>query len=91
MKTIRLRITGRVQGVGYRAWVIETARSFGLRGWVRNRADGSVEILATGAEEVLAVLIEACGRGPASARVSEVAIAEDREEGDVGFVARPTE
>jgi acylphosphatase len=47
-KTLRLRITGRVQGVGYRLWATRTAARLGLRGWVRNRSDGSVEVLATG-------------------------------------------
>jgi len=41
-KTVRLHITGRVQAVGYRLWATRTAASLGLRGWVRNRADGSV-------------------------------------------------
>ena len=91
MSAKRLVIAGRVQGVGFREWMMTHARLLGLAGWVRNRADGSVEILASGAAEVLAALIEACGRGPASARVSELAIAEDRDERGVGFVARPTE
>ncbi len=45
MRTVRLRITGKVQGIGYRAWVIDSAETLGLRGWVRNRLDGSVEAL----------------------------------------------
>jgi acylphosphatase len=69
-KTVRLRITGNVQGVGYRIWATRTAAGLGLRGWVRNRLDGSVEALATGAPEQIAVLIEACRRGPYGARVS---------------------
>lgn len=91
MKTVQLRIRGRVQGVGYRAWAIEAASSLGLHGWVRNRADGSVEILATGAEEMLAALILECRRGPAGARVDQIATADAQDEGTPGFVARPTE
>ncbi len=91
MKTVRLRIRGRVQGVGYRAWAIEAARSLGLRGWVRNRADGSVEILATGAQDALATLILACRRGPPGARVDELASDNASHDGALDFAARPTE
>ena len=47
-QTVRLRITGEVQGVGYRLWARRTATGLGLRGWVRNRFDGTVEALVTG-------------------------------------------
>jgi acylphosphatase len=46
MKTVRRRGSGRVQGVGYRVWAVDTATSLGLRGWVRNRTDGTIEMLA---------------------------------------------
>jgi acylphosphatase len=72
MKAVRLAITGRVQGVGYRDWVVRTARNLGLRGWVRNRTDGSVEALIAGEEAAVSTMIEACRRGPASARVDNV-------------------
>ncbi|MHC2334033.1 acylphosphatase [Bradyrhizobium sp. USDA 4454] len=65
-------ITGRVQGVGYRAWVHEHANARGLEGWVRNRRDGSVEALFAGADDIVADMIKACGRGPVSARVDRV-------------------
>lgn len=65
-------ITGRVQGVGYRAWVHEHANARGLEGWVRNRRDGSVEAMFVGPEGVVAYMIKACGRGPISARVDRV-------------------
>ncbi len=65
-------ITGRVQGVGYRAWVHEHANSRGLEGWVRNRRDGSVEAVFAGPDGVVSDMIKACGRGPISARVDSV-------------------
>ncbi|MHC2438578.1 acylphosphatase [Bradyrhizobium sp. USDA 4451] len=65
-------ITGRVQGVGYRAWVHEHAGARGLEGWVRNRRDGSVEAVFSGTEDIVADMIKACGRGPISARVDRV-------------------
>ena len=69
----RLLIRGRVQGVGYRAWVEHQARRLGLQGWVRNRRDGSVEALFAGTEEVVTNMIAACRRGPPSAQVDGVA------------------
>jgi acylphosphatase len=90
-KSVRLQITGRVQGVGYRLWATRTAASLGLRGWVRNRRDGSVEALATGAPEAVAALIEACRQGPRAARVGAVSVAEAGDDGSPGFTALPTE
>ena len=69
---IRLTINGRVQGVGYRAWVAALARSLGLAGWVRNRSDGSVELIAAGSREALDLLEASCRRGPAGARVDKI-------------------
>ncbi|KJC62017.1 acylphosphatase [Bradyrhizobium sp. LTSPM299] len=65
-------VRGRVQGVGYRAWVAEQAVSRGLDGWVRNRRDGSVEAVFSGPEDIVAEMIAACRRGPSSARVENV-------------------
>jgi acylphosphatase len=62
-------IHGRVQGVGYRAWTEYTALDHGLDGWVRNRRDGSVEAVFAGPADAVAQMIEACRRGPPSARV----------------------
>ncbi len=90
MRSVRLRITGRVQGVGYRAWAIETAARLGLRGWVRNRADGSVEALVIGEEDAVAAMIEACRDGPFAARVTEVAASEAADDGSAGFRPRAT-
>lgn len=65
-------IRGRVQGVGYRAWAADEARRRGLEGWVRNRRDGSVEAVLSGAEDVIEDMLTACHRGPSSARVDAV-------------------
>ena len=90
-KTVRLRITGRVQAVGYRLWATRTSASLGLRGWVRNRADGSVEVLAIGPPETVAAMIEACRQGPRAAQVTAVSVAEAEDDGSLGFGALPTE
>jgi acylphosphatase len=91
IETVRLRITGQVQGVGYRYWMTRTASSLGVRGWVRNRADGSVEALVTGPPEAVATIVEASRKGPYGAHVSNVTAAQDQDDGRVGFVALPTE
>lgn len=86
----RIRVTGRVQGVGYRAFVEARAQALGLDGWVRNRADGSVEALAVGAADAVDALIAACGQGPAAARVADVRVEEAAGLTGQGFVVKPT-
>ena len=66
-------VYGRVQGVGYRATTIDEARRLGLAGWVRNRYDGTVEVLAEGSEAKLKLLLDYLRRGPWGASVSSVA------------------
>ncbi len=90
IRSARLRITGRVQGVGYRAWAIDTAARLGLRGWVRNRADGSVEVLAIGEDECGRGDDRGVSRGPFAARVGEIAVDEAEDDGSDGFRPRPT-
>lgn len=68
----QVTIRGRVQGVGYRAWLAMTAEAMGLSGWVRNRRDGSVEALLAGGEGTVAEMIDKCRRGPSAARVEAV-------------------
>ena len=73
----RLRITGRVQGVAFRASTITAARVLGLAGWVANRADGSVEAVAEGDEAGVAALIRWCHHGPPAARVDHVEVTDE--------------
>ena len=68
----QVTIRGRVQGVGYRAWVEHRARAHSPEGWVRNRRDGSVEALFAGPADAVADMVEHCWRGPSSARVDAV-------------------
>ena len=70
----RVRVTGRVQGVFFRAWTAEKAKALGVAGWVRNCRDGSVEALLQGEAAAVSELIEALHRGPPSARVERVEV-----------------
>ncbi|WP_169568550.1 acylphosphatase [Sneathiella limimaris] len=72
MIAVHARITGRVQGVGYRAWTVDTARKLGVTGWVRNRLDGSVEAVFQGGEDRLLKMQEKCWDGPLLARVKDI-------------------
>jgi acylphosphatase len=71
-------VTGRVQGVGFRAFVEDEAMERGLAGWVRNRRDGTVEALFSGPAETVADMIAACRRGPPGARVNDIQEREGR-------------
>lgn len=83
--TYHLKITGRVQGVWYRAWTRENASELGLDGWVRNCMDGSVEALVQGEDSKVKELIERCHTGPSAARVDDVAITPSTEPVAPGF------
>lgn len=72
MATQRIYVSGRVQAVGFRDWVVRNAKALGLIGWVRNRVDGRVEIVASGDDDAIAKLAEECLKGPALARVDNV-------------------
>jgi acylphosphatase len=88
-----LVIRGRVQGVGYRAFVEDTATSRGLSGWVRNRRDGTVEAMFSGPEDAVSGMIEDCCKGPFGARVDGIDMREARaDELQIGrtFTVLPT-
>ena len=87
----RLQIFGRVQGVFYRAWSLEEARRLGLSGWVRNRRDGSVEMLIEGPDEAIEEMIAICRQGPPAARVEKIEVADSSEPAPEGFEKRPTD
>ncbi|MFN7085396.1 MAG: acylphosphatase [Burkholderiales bacterium] len=89
MVTRHLLIFGRVQGVGFRFHSERKALELGVTGWVRNRRDGSVEIMVQGKPEAVEAMIAWARRGPASARVSEVRITEGSGE-FVEFLTLPT-
>jgi acylphosphatase len=72
MRRVRAIVTGRVQGVAYRASTVFEARALGVTGWVRNRPDGAVELEAQGDEEGVAALLAWCAHGPPAARVNGV-------------------
>ena len=85
-----LRISGRVQGVGFRYFMDRKARELGVTGWVRNRHDGTVEAMVQGAPEAVEAMIAAARQGPRAALVTDVKVAEGSGEFS-GFSSRPTE
>lgn len=90
MTAKRLRIEGLVQGVGFRAWMVEAAQRVGVAGWVRNRGDGTVEALVEGDTAAVEELLRACRRGPPGAGVTLIHEDLVEPEGSAGFVARAT-
>ncbi len=86
----RLMVSGRVQRVGYRDYVVRKAQALQVTGWVRNLQDGRVEILASGEEEALAAFLEATRTGPPFSSVADIDVfpAEDRQ--PKGFTKRFT-
>jgi len=83
--SVNARIKGRVQGVWYRAWTVEQATARGLNGWVRNRADGSVEAVFSGVAEDVADMLKACSDGPAAAVVTGIETADFAPPEQAGF------
>jgi acylphosphatase len=71
-RTVHVRVEGRVQGVGYRAFVVMNADELGLAGWVRNRRDGSVEAVFQGSEAAIEEMLQLCAAGPPASRVNRV-------------------
>lgn len=91
VKTVHVRIEGRVQGVYYRAWTQETARGLGLSGWVRNRRGGAVEAVFSGDPAAVDLMLRRCGEGPRDASVTSVTVISEGGAAPEGFSVRPTE
>ena len=86
MRRVHMIISGDVQGVGFRAWVLRWIKGKSITGWVKNRQDGTVEIVAQGSETDLQALVDACHKGPEVAGVQDVAMEWHRAIGDfAGF------
>ena len=85
MKTVRLVIKGKVQGVFYRATAKDIADQLGIKGWIKNLPDRNVEIRATATEDTLQKFIDWCKQGPPKARVDEVIVEELSAEEFNGF------
>ncbi len=75
-RAVKVLIEGRVQGVWYRGWTVETAHALGLDGWVRNRRDGSVLALFSGSKDAVDEMLRLCAEGPPSASVSSLELLE---------------
>lgn len=90
-RSVRLRITGRVQGVGYRDFASREAAALRIAGWVRNRGDGSVEAHVQGARERCDAFVERCRRGPRASVVERIEVTRAPEETASTFTYRPTE
>lgn len=89
-KTVHVRIEGRVQGVWYRGWTVDQATARGLDGWVRNLADGAVEAVFSGPENMVDDMLVACHDGPPAARVTALLTESWPDVPATGFHKRPT-
>lgn len=89
-RTARIRIEGRVQGVGFRYWMEDECRELGLKGWVRNRRDGSVDSVFSGDPDLVEEMITRCRRGPAGATVADVQVLAEETGEYAVFEIRPT-
>jgi acylphosphatase len=90
-RTVHVIIHGRVQGVGFRAWVHHHAELNGLRGWVRNRPDGTVEALFSGSDFEVEAMVKACRQGPRGSHVAALDLRPGTDQPESpGFEVRPT-
>jgi acylphosphatase len=90
ISTFKVRVEGFVQAVGYRNFAINEARKQGLDGWIRNRANGNVEMLVHGEENAVNVFITACTRGPEGSRVASIELEKAEPPEEKGFHRRPS-
>lgn len=87
-RAVQVTVTGRVQGVGFRAWVVWEAQERGLQGWVRNLRDGGVQAVFVGPGAAVEAMLSACHRGPSLAVVRQVQVAPWEGPVDPGFEVR---
>ena len=88
--TMNIRIEGQVQGCGFRDFAVREANARKLKGWVRNRADGSLEAVASGPTKVVEDFITICMKGPSGARVTALNIEPAEVPTSLGFIRRPS-
>ena len=89
-RTVHLLVIGRVQGVCFRAWTADLAKTLKLDGWVRNRRDGSVEALISGSADAVERIVGLCHHGPPYAQVAKVEITEEGGPAPSGFAILST-
>lgn len=89
-KSIHVTISGRVQGVSYRAWTVRNANKLGVSGWVRNRIDGTVEAVFLGDGPDVDALLAECHKGPLPAKVDDIAVTDWDGDVEPGFTRLPT-
>ena len=90
LTTLRMKIEGTVQAVGYRYFAITEANRLGLDGWIRNRSDGTVEALISGDTKKVEQFIMACAKGPPGARVNNFELHKAEPPAEKGFHRRPS-
>jgi acylphosphatase len=90
LTSLRLKVEGFVQAVGFRNFAIEEATKLGLDGWVRNRADGTVEILISGPTKAVETFVAASMRGPNGSRIKNVELHNAEPPTEKGFQRRPS-
>jgi len=87
--TLRVKVEGNVQGVGFRAFAVRQAVGLNLKGWARNLADGAMEAMVTGEVKDVEKFIQACMKGPAGAKVNNIDLLADTDSGGEGFIVLP--
>jgi acylphosphatase len=89
LTTLRVRVEGNVQGVGFRAFAVRVATALNLKGWTRNLKDGAMEAMVTGEVKDVEKFIQACMKGPAGAKVNNIDLQADADTGGEGFIVLP--
>ena len=89
-RTVHVVVSGHVQGVWYRGWTVESARALDLRGWVRNRRDGTVEAVFGGPEPAIEIMLARCHSGPPAAQIDSVSVVAWDGETGTSFYQLPT-